>query len=206
MTIEDEHCTECGKVISNRAVANLFNGRVVCSTCRRRLEARVEREHEPASFSVAPHPSMTICVVCPLCEKQSQQVISPSQSSYRFLCPICKGTFASRLTTIRSKNSHQDKQHHRRALSVRVIETTGEGLIEFAKSGIDDLELRSKDSAVFSYGRDNAIGIVQNLTIGNYYKITAPAATGCLLLICLLGAGLIAAGGLVICGFIQSVL
>jgi len=119
-------------------------------------------------------PTQSYRVICPQCQAQEVYQVSGSNNRYNFTCPSCRTTFQSEIVRIRGKNSRGNKKDFRRAFSVRVYDSTGqERLIEFVNSGTVDFELRSRDEAIFSY-QNNTLKVVQNLTVGQYMKVSAP--------------------------------
>jgi hypothetical protein len=84
---------------------------------------------------------------------------------------------------IRAKKSRQNKSDNRRDFDIRVFVDDGnETMISFANSGIEDIEFRSGDMAVFSYFKGK-LKIAQNLTIGQYSPFPVLSAflrAGCL--------------------------
>lgn len=165
------HCTSCGGL--NNLDAQF------CYHCGASFTA---------SLQVAPRalPSGTpINIVCPNCEAQNIQEIVQPIGMYDFTCPQCSAHFQSRIVTVRSKNSRGDKKNYRRTFSIRVYDAgRQESLVEFVNAGYSDFELRSKDTAVFSY-HNNALKMVQNSTVGQYMKVSSPR---CYVATCLYGA------------------
>lgn len=111
-------------------------------------------------------------LVCPKCVAQnrykidSMQMVSDGRQTLQ--CPGCSTEFTARLVFIRSKRSR--KRDTLRAFDVRVMVGGSEELIQFITYDTTDMELRSKDLVAFLYLGDK-LAIVQNLTIGLYWKI-----------------------------------
>lgn len=140
---------------------------------------------KPAQVTIESAPSYTalgvpLNTVCPKCENQHQQSCDPAESNYLFDCPRCGTRFATALVKIRAKRARGNKRENSRVFSVRVIQASGmERLIEFARAGYEDFELRARDLAVFSF-LDGKVRVVQNLTTGQYMTVKDP---GCVFLL-----------------------
>lgn len=109
---------------------------------------------------------------------------------YRLVCKQCGTEFRSEAVEIRAKRSRGNRSENRREFSIRAIvqerqlveldveldigpiavTEPSERLIEFTNSAYEDIELRSKDSVIFSYvGHD--VRLIQNLTINKHWSI-----------------------------------
>jgi hypothetical protein len=163
-------------LICNKCGAQIPEGSRFCPQC-----ADPVTEADSAATSVKGASPRTpterteqIRLVCPKCEAQFPYGIVLPKSVYGISCPGCHEGFTSRVVQVRAKRSRGSRRENRRHFSVRVIDFSGgEDMIEFVNAGYADFELRAKDMAVFSYRR-NKLGIVQNLTIGQYMKVSAP--------------------------------
>lgn len=112
-------------------------------------------------------------IVCPKCESQNSFDIL-DLGEFNLKCPSCSKEFQSIVVKIRAKKSRQNKSDNRRDFDIRVFVDDGnETMISFANSGIEDIEFRSGDMAVFSYFKGK-LKIAQNLTIGQYSPISSP--------------------------------
>ncbi len=115
-------------------------------------------------------------VVCPYpkCEAQNVQDISILQSDHLLTCPTCGRSYDAQVVKIRAKRARGNRRENRRDFTIRVIEFSGrERVIEFARKGYDDFELRSGDVALFAYIEGN-IKIVQNMTTRQYMSVEPP--------------------------------
>ena len=113
-------------------------------------------------------------MVCPNCEGQAVHAfIGPDVQGTK--CNDCSIDFFFLFATTRAKRSRGDRNANSREFNVRVYLSDGsEDLIQFVKSGWDDIELRVKDDVVFSYLGDD-VRIVQNIQIGSYTSISVPS-------------------------------
>jgi len=126
---------------------------------------------------VRPNGAVPVRLICPHCEQQHFYSVT---TLYRELvtCLSCQTGFETRVVKIRAKTSRGNKQSGSRDFTVRIFRADdGEELIQFSNAAYADFELRSGDSAVFSY-IGPFVRIVQNLTINQYLKIKVKKA-GC---------------------------
>jgi hypothetical protein len=80
-------------------------------------------------------------LVCPKCGQQREYPFDQTVSVYEHKCVDCGSPFRARFVIVRAKNSRQSKKQGRRDFSLRVQNFDGsEDLIEFAKSGTEDLD------------------------------------------------------------------
>lgn len=114
-----------------------------------------------------------INIVCPKCLKQNLYDYKLNQSLYNFQCKSCNIDFISRIAKVRSKNSKGYKKNNIREYSIRIIDfSNSEDIIRFDTYGYyNDIDLRSKDIAIFSY-LDRKVIIVQNSTLGKYIQLS----------------------------------
>lgn len=125
--------------------------------------------------TASPPQVQALRLVCPKCEAQESYRLDLSNLAHRPNCSNCNRDFVTRVVQIRAKRSRGNKKEGKRRFSIRVVDASGaEDLIEFVNADYHDFELRSKDLAVFSY-HGNELKLVQNLTIGRYWKVSKPA-------------------------------
>ncbi len=109
-------------------------------------------------------------IVCPNCKGESTQMVDLQRVDHYFSCPNCHVNFMTSLFTIRASRSNSPSGIGR-DYSVRVISASGqENLINFLTLGVEKIELRSRDLAGFTY-LENRLMVIQNLTIGQYWRI-----------------------------------
>lgn len=110
-------------------------------------------------------------IVCPICKKKCKALLDYSVFINESDCPNCERTMRVVPTIIRSKKSRGDKKKNKREFDVRVKNKKGnEELIQFKKSGYDDIPLSSGDIVLFNY-KNGSLKVIQNLTVGKYYFI-----------------------------------
>jgi hypothetical protein len=111
-------------------------------------------------------------VTCPSCKSSLPSALGPKKHRVQLVCK-CKAEFICELVRIRAKRSRGQRGDFgtsTRDFDVRVLDPTGERLIQFVSRGWEDFELRAKDQVVFAY-QDGRVRYVHNLTIGTFYDI-----------------------------------
>jgi hypothetical protein len=107
---------------------------------------------------------MSISVVCPECDNQNEQDLLALNSVQ---CPQCSTDFIARTVYVRAKRREARNPYY---YSIRIRELDhSEDFITFTTSD-PNIELRSKDIAIFSFV-ENKLIVVQNLTIHRYWKV-----------------------------------
>lgn len=119
--------------------------------------------------------STKIDVICPQCETQFLINYDHKQNTISHSCPECSTVSESQFVQIRSKRSKGSKKDNKREFTVRVfLPEGGEKLIEFVNASYDDIELRSKDYALFTY-LNGQLKIILNYKINRYTVISKPS-------------------------------
>lgn len=163
-------------LICNRCNTPIPDGARFCPACGDPVTAG-----DLARNRAAPGTSESVHLVCPHCEQQALHTI-PSHGVGRLTCPACGKPFDTTVVRIRSKRSTGQKKLNARSFSIRVESLDGrESLVEFIRPAKEDFELRSKDLAAFS-SIQGRLSVVQNLSVGQYMKLTSPGCAGAVLL------------------------
>ena len=116
---------------------------------------------------------VNVKIVCPKCDNQELHENSGVNKKI-VTCSKCTTTFSFLFAKIRSKRSRGNRQNNTREFDIRVFLNDGsEDFIQFVKSGYNDIELRSRDTVIFSYLGDK-LRVIQNLKISKYTKISEP--------------------------------
>lgn len=170
-------------LICNRCNTPIPDGARFCPACGDPVTAG-----DLVKNRAAPGASESVHLVCPHCEQQALHTI-PSHGVAQPTGPACAKPFNTKVVRVRSKRSTGQKKLNTRSFSVRVESLDGrEDLVEFVRPTNEDFELRSRDLAAFS-SIQGRLSIVQNLSVGNHMKLTAPGCAGVALLwLCVLGA------------------
>lgn len=126
---------------------------------------------------------------------------APPQGEYNIHCPSCRRLFSLELTagfnywqcpkcgvsatlllaTVRAKRRRKES-FLRREYSVRYIDSSGEGILQFGSKRQEDIELRSRDVMIVVFrgrastklgktGHSKKPKGIYNCTIGEYYPI-----------------------------------
>lgn len=124
---------------------------------------------------------MQLNIVCPKCATQTAFSVS-GQGEFSLTCKNCNIEFTSLVGTARSKRSRGQRKTNTREYDVRYTQNGTEKYLQFSSDTYSDAELKSKDQFVLS-----SIGgkprILQNLTIGQYWRINAAPLNPWLVLI-----------------------
>jgi hypothetical protein len=126
---------------------------------------------------ISPAGTEQLNLVCPKCAQQRLYAVSLTESLAAVTCSAgCNTTFQSRICTIRSKRSSQSKKNNTRTFSFRVQAFSGqEDLVDFVKRGTEDFELKTRDTAAFSY-LGNELRVVQNLNLHRHMMVQPPGS------------------------------
>jgi len=106
-------------------------------------------------------------VQCPNCRENVSVVLESGRNVWR--CDSCATKVEFLLAVVRAKRGKNYRSRGSfkwREYSVRYIDSSGEGLLEFRSNYSRDMELRSRDIMIAVFGED------KDRRNGRFYKIT----------------------------------